>query len=282
MFKYIRMALFLSVLAAASTALAQIEFQKDTGNFKQKVLVTGFIDYPPFGEVGTSKKPETFESIFESFMNNLAKEKNYELVYVTEDSYDNLVRRVRRGEVDLILGMYSETDKYTGLDYIYPAISNNPMSIITLPEKAEAIKRTSDLSGLKGAMNSNEVLSDYVTKETAKLNLQKVDNSHDLFRLLFLGKIDYILSGYYFGIVEASRLGLRGQVVFSRRPVWDMPIFFGVSKVSKKRASLAPVLKRASESQIVKDKIQKDLTDKVEEIERNNSGIVPPAYSSEK
>ncbi len=81
-------------------------------------------------------------------------------------------------------------------------------------------------------------------KQTGKLNIEKVDNSYDLFKKLFDKEIDYIIGGRYFYMIEASKLGLQNKISFSKQALWDMPLFIGISKTYRDRAYINQTLSK--------------------------------------
>ena len=91
-------------------------------------------------------------------------------------------------------------------------------------------------------------------------------------------KIDYVFTSYYYGIVQTSRLGIRRQVSFSKQSLWDMPLFIGVSKTAHYRKSLFSTLSKMLQNPKYKEDLQKHLIETIQNVERKNIGVVPPAF----
>ncbi len=249
------------------------------------IKVTGFYNYPPFGETTDPESEGRYDytGVFNQFISDFAAQSgDFKLKYVMwYETYPQAVRKVRSGNIDMILGIYHETQLYRGLEYVYPAIIDNPITIFMLPQNIEKVKTLDDLKKLKGARSGREFYSDYVSEQMAAYQLEVVDSSYELFEKLFTGKIDYIMISQYFGLIEASKLGLRDKIGISRQVVWKMPLFIGVSKISPYRKFLVQRLTRFSEDAVNQEKIRQKLIDLVVQAEKESRGIVPPAYALE-
>lgn len=59
------------------------------------------------------------------------KENNLKIIYnLKKNDYEDLVAAVRSGDIDMILGMYHETELYKGLEAVYPSIMSNPITVL--------------------------------------------------------------------------------------------------------------------------------------------------------
>lgn len=266
----------------AANAFAMVEVKNDKNTLSKEMKATTFIDYPPFGEIRDGYNLNTFSTIFKQFMDDYAKDNYFDVEYVITRKYDTLIRDVRRGEIDVLLGMYFETELYKGLEIVYPSIINNPMTVIMLPARIGEIKSTADLKKLKGGFNKKEHISDYAKNQMKMYQITEFDSADKLFESLFTGKIDYVFSSYYYGIVQTSRLGLRNKVSFAKQTLWDMPLFIGVSKTSPQRKLLVKTLTRTCENPATKKKMNDYLVETINKIEQENAGTVPPAYTQTK
>lgn len=281
MIKFIKSAVLLLLLCLfANSAAAMVEMKSDKNEQRKGLRVTSFLDYPPFGEVVTAKYSlPKMQTIYNQFIEDYAQNNHYDLSYVIDKPYKDLVMDILRGEIDVILGIYYDTSIYNGIEYVYPSILNNPMTVVMLPNRINEVHKMDDLKKLKGGMDSREHLADYVTKAMKNYNVIYEDNSSQLYHKLFTGEIDYVFTSYYYGIVQTARLGLRRQVSFSKQSLWDMPLFIGVSKTSRHRKSLYATFKKMLQDPKYKDEMEKHLIETIQEIERENIGVVPPAFA---
>lgn len=285
-FKIIMLTL-LTVTAAGSVS-AQVKNITVNTEAVDKIKVVGFLDYPPVGYIERIPYPNTenayhdeYRTVFEEIMNEFAKTtgKKIEYIYETKLPYDELIRRVRGGRYDLVLGVYHETKLYDGLDIVFPSLINNPISIIMLPQNAGKIKSLSQLKNMKGAISTREHLSDYVSEQLKNYNPEYIDEPEQMFEKLYTGEIDYVFASYFFGIVETAKLGLRDKLSFSKQVIWNMPLFFGISKMSPSRNYLIGKLTSYSEKPENKVKLENKLKDMIMQFELQNRGVIPPAYS---
>lgn len=263
------------------SAKAQVEFDVDRNYQTQMITGTGFPDYPPFGYPSPNKTYGFFDSIFNFVLQDYAKSANFLVNYNINGSYDQLVRNVRGGKFDFILGAYSSTDKYAGLELIYPALINNPIIVITPLYSSVKISKIDDLKTLKGGIGTYEHLSDFVSQQVDALSVQKIEKPYDLYKKLFMKEIDYVLASEYNARILLTQMGLRSQVALSSS-IWSMPLFIGISKMSRYRDQLRRGLTRLSSEPQTREKLIKILQDYILSVEEKNSGVVAPDFIHDK
>lgn len=263
-----------------ANANAMIQFNSFEGKDKIEIKVTGFLNYQPFGYITKNQNKDIiFHSVFEQMLSEIAESKHINVRFILDREYPMLVRNVRGGNIDVILGVYHQTKMYDGIEYIFPSIINNPITVIMLPNRINEVKNINDLKKLKGAMSSNEILSDFVKEEIEKFKVQNFDDYNKMFEKLFKKEIDYIFASQYVGIIEASKLGIKNKISFSKQTIWNIPMFIGVSKMSDNRSLLINLFTEASNKSNAQQKITDYLIKTINEIELQNQGVVPPAYS---
>ncbi len=260
---------------------AQVELDTDRNYKAQVIRGTGFPDYPPFGYSSPEKATDYFGSIFTFVIEDYAKQANFLTTYDTHGNYDQLVRNVRGGKLDFILGAYSASADYAGIELIYPALINNPVVVITPLYSTVKISSVSDLKNLKGGMGSYEYFSDFVNQQISALNVQKVEKPYDLYKMLFTKEIDYVLASEYNARVLLAELGLKTQISMSS-PVWSIPVFIGISKASLFRDKLKRGLTKISSAPETREKLISVLQDYINKIEEKNIGIVAPDFINDK
>ena len=64
----------------------------------------------------------------------------------------------------------------------------------------------------------------------------------------------------------------------SKQSLWDMPLFIGVSKTAHYRKSLFSTLSKMLQNPKYKEDLQKHLIETIQNVERKNIGVVPPAF----
>ena len=264
-------------------AQARTEPLKPTSRYK--ATFAGFTDYPPFGTLRNNNRGEKtyidyFDSAFMPFVSEALEAEGFffESTNVVVVPYRDWLNDVIEGKRDILFGAYHDTKMYKGLEYVMPALISNSIMVIMLPERIDNVKSVNDLAKLKGAIGSNEKLTDYVAREIKKLNVTEMDNQHQMFEKLFNEEIDYILSGHYTGMMMTAELGLREYVAFSKTALWTMPMFLGVSKYSQRGPNILKALRKASEKSGAKERVKKDFDDMIRQMESRHAGKVPPEY----
>lgn len=269
---------------ASSNCFAFVRYEeKMAKKLVREVKVTGFIDFIPYGyNVTNDLGKQEYRTVFKPIIDIFKEDNNLQIVYKTrKKTYEELVQDVRRGDIDVILGVYYNTEMYHGLELVYPAIINSPLTVFVLPDRVNDIKEADDLKKLKGVRLANEPYNDFVKEQLAQYDLETVDKPYDLFERLFTKKVDYILINHYMGLIEAAKLGLKDQISIAKQTIWNMPLFFGVSKFAKDRKMITKKLTEYSKDENVKQKVLDNLNAIVTDIEKQNFGVVPPTFGLE-
>lgn len=269
---------------AASTTNAMIRYEDRQHKKPRDITVAGFIDYAPFGTVihKEEKMNGTFTTVYQPVLDDMAKENNLKIIYNTSKmTYPDLVQKVRSGNVDILIGAYHETELYKGLDFVFPSILSNPITVFMLPSRINEVDNMGDLKKLKGIRSSKEYYTDFVVEQLKPYNLELADNSYEMFEKLFTKKVDYILAGQYYGLMEASKLGLRDQISVAKQTLWKMPLFIGVSKLSQHRKMLMQKFTNYSERPENQEKIKQYLIKTIDDFDKANDGVVPPTFGME-
>ena len=278
--------LFLTIfclLASSNADALIIQHQAPKPRSMNDIKIVSFADYAPFGYIEGENKFVKFEKFVTPYSSIIEKFGNDNKIEVKHNTwltdYKKATRAVRAGEVDIIIGMYHNTKQYKGIDIIYPALIKNPITIFTLPHKIKDIKNLSDLKNLKGAINGKEHLSDYVKDKILPYNIKVAKDSNELFKMLFTNEVDYIMGSHYYTLIEAIKLGLKDKIGIAKQTIWPVPMFMGVSKLSRHRNYIATNLTRISESPEVQKNIQQNIVDSIYKFEKLYKGVVPPSYT---
>lgn len=272
------------ILLWAAAGSAFVRYEDKHPKKVREVRITGFLDYAPFGytEHPDEKLFGKFFTVFQPMIDTVQQENNLKILYeLSKRDFPAQVQDVRRGEIDVVLGAYHQTEMFRGLELIYPAALINPVTVFMLPNRIDEVNSTADLKKLKGVRTSKEIYSDFVEEQLKEYNIETVDNSYDLFERLFTKKADYILISQYYGLIEASKLGLRSQISVAKQTLWQIPIFIGVSKLSRERKMISQKLTRYLEEPENQKIIQQNLIRLIDEAEANAQGIVPPTFGLE-
>ena len=159
---------------------------------KFEILMTSYPDYEPLSYTVFIGRYKTLNNVFEQTLQEILGE-NVEVKAETGNTFSDNQEYLKEGTFDMFMGLYNETHtqikNFDHMEYLFPAIGNNPIHLITLPEKASQIKSLEDLKSLKGVYIAKEYFSDYVEQSLKNYNVEASLDIFDTYRKLFLGEI---------------------------------------------------------------------------------------------
>lgn len=255
------------------------------GNEKQyAVRVDGVGNYPPFSWVEYDEKNSwnKFYSVFTPLIDKLTEKGNVKLKYnYNAEDIDSVLSEIRKKDGGIFVGALSQSEKFKDIALIYPAPLYNPITVFMLPDKISDVKSVNDLKGLKGIRYSHEILSDFIYKQVSAFNIEETDSPYEMFKKLFNHEVDYILCGYYFGIIEAVKLGVKHQIAPANKALWNIPVFVGISKMAKDRKVLTENLSRLLNDDNNVKMLKNNLNKIVSSFEAKHQGRIPETFGLE-
>ena len=157
----------------------------------------------------------------------------------------------RKGEADVIFGIYKNDARAHYLDFIAPPFMADPVAIVVRKGAGFAFAEWSDLKGRKGVTNAGESYGDkFDAYMGSELTVARADGVDKAFAALLAQQADYMIIGLYPGRDEARRLGLAGKVAFLPKALVSADMYVAFSKRSKcgaLRAGFAAAIKTAVE-----------------------------------
>ncbi len=143
----------------------------------------------------------------------------------------------RDGKADMIFGIYYNDERATYLDYVKPAFMFDDVAIFVVKGKEFPFKGQDDLIGKKGVTNQGESYgNDFDAFIKDKLDVARTAGIDAAFKDLVAGKADYLIAGYYPGVAEAAKDGLKDQIVPLDQAVVTAEMFVAFSKKSPCRS----------------------------------------------
>ena len=109
-------------------------------------------------------------------------------------------------------------------------------------------------------------------------DIQPEENVEKVYEKLFLGEIDFIVGGYYYHYIQAIKLGLKDYISFSKKPLWNIPMFIGLSQKSPNYKRLKILLSKKIVDKSFSEDVEKELKNHITELELNSVGVVPPSF----
>lgn len=274
----ILLTLAISAFIFSQRAVSQIQLgpsHKFTGG---RLSVTPFYDYFPL----SGKEICGQGGIFDDLVKDLVTLTTFKSNMYCVDSYEDSIRNGAKGKGDIALGVYSDTSLYEEWKIIYPAAIDNPVHLVMIPSRISEVKSIDDLKNLKGAIDTRDHFNDFVTDQLQNFNLEKLDNSEEIYRKLISGEIDYVFVTYWYGMAEVLKLGVQEMVSFSKKSIWNMPLFLGISKMSPGREFFSHHLTEWMKDDAVREKIKQRALDILQQLAEENRGKVPLTYQPNK
>ncbi|MGZ8415373.1 MAG: substrate-binding periplasmic protein [Methyloceanibacter sp.] len=198
-----------------------------------KITATGHPQYPAIAY----KDGDNIAGAAPALVEAIAKELKIPLESKYMGTWEEAQAAARDGKADMIFGIYYNDERATYLDYAQPAFIFDDVAIFVVKGKEFPFKGQDDLIGKKGVTNQGESYGtafDAFIKD--KLDVARTDGIDDALKDLVAGKADYLIAGYYPGLAEAAKAGLKDQVVPLDQAVVTAEMYVAFSKKSPCRS----------------------------------------------
>lgn len=222
-----------------------------------KITATGHPQYPVIAFRDGGKMVGAAPMLVEA----IAKELKIPLESKYMGSWADAQAATRDGKADMIFGIYYNDERATYLDYVKPAFMFDDVAIFVVKGKEFPFKGQDDLIGKKGVTNQGESYgNDFDAFMKDKLDVARTDGIDDAFKDLLAGKADYLIAGYYPGLADAAKAGIKDQVVPLDQALLTAEMFVAFSKKSPCR-SLAEGFGKGITEMTTDGRFDKILTD---------------------
>ena len=274
--------LVLSFWLCANQAVA-LNLVEEESYFDVPLEVTGLPDYPPFSRyIQAEQNTAVLESAFLKPMIDVMKKYKMEIypekISNAETDVKMLILGVRSGKVKLFIGAYSDTQLYKGLQMIFPASISNPIHLITIPDNQGKISNVADLASLRGVASKTEYFSDFVNRKLQDLNVQFTDTPFEAYRKVILGEADYMIGSMYYNRMMLSHYGLSDFLVYSHNPIFKIPVFIAISKVTPRLSQYLNAFRAEFSKPEFSHAVKQEIIRLIEEEIAKYDGTVPPSF----
>ena len=249
--------LSLSALAFTSLAASSLVGSMAPAQAKQAcaaLVITGHPSYPPVAWAAQGKIVGAAPALVRAIAAKLGVK---HVVSKDFGSWEGAQEAARKGEADVIFGIYKNDARARYLDYIEPPFMPDPVAVVVRKGAGFAYAEWSDLKGRKGVTNAGESYGDkfdaYMAKELTVARAAGVDKT---FAALLAGEADYMIIGLYPGRDEAMRLGIADKIAFLPKELLSSAMYVAFSKRSKcgaLQAGFAAEIKKAVDSGKVRE-----------------------------
>lgn len=194
-----------------------------------KITATGHSQYP----VIAFKEADAIAGAAPMLVEAIAKQLNIPLQSKSMGSWADAQAAARDGKADMIFGIYHNDERAQYLDYVQPAFMFDDVAVFVAKGKAFPFEGQDDLIGKKGVTNEGESYGnafDAFMKD--KLDVARTNGIDEAFNALLSGKADYLIAGYYPGLAEAAKAGVKDEVEVLDQALLTAEMFVAFSKKS--------------------------------------------------
>lgn len=195
------------------------------------LTITGHPSYPPVAWAAQGKIVGAAPALVSEIAATLGVK---DVVAKDFGSWEGAQDAARKGEADVIFGIYKNDARAVYLDYIEPPFMVDPVAVVVRKGTGFAYGEWSDLKGRKGVTNAGESYGDtfdaYMKSELTVARAAGVDKA---FAALLAGQADYMIIGLYPGRNEAGTMGIADKVEFLPKALVSADMYVAFSKSSK-------------------------------------------------
>ena len=218
-----------------------------------RLVITGHPSYPPVAWAAQGKIVGAAPALVSTIATKLGVK---DVMSKDFGSWEGAQDAARKGEADVIFGIYKNDARAQYLDFIAPPFMADPVAIVVRKGAGFAYGEWRDLKGRKGVTNAGESYGDkFDAYMGSELTVARADGVDKAFAALLAQQADYMIIGLYPGRDEARRLGLAGKVAFLPKALVVGRMYVAFSKRSKcgaLRAGFADEIKTAVDNGTVR------------------------------
>ncbi|HEY0663030.1 MAG TPA: transporter substrate-binding domain-containing protein [Thiobacillaceae bacterium] len=148
-------------------------------------------------------------------------------------SWEAVQRAARRGQVDVIAGIYKNEARTRYLHYVEPPFMADPVVVAVRRGEGFGFKKWQDLKARRGVATAGESRGDrFDDFMKSELTVFRVPGVEQAFAALLNIEADYLIVGLYQGRDEARRLGIEEKVDFLPIKLETADVYLAFSKKS--------------------------------------------------
>ncbi len=234
--------------------------------FKRPIRVASFVSNPPFGWVETYQGSMEIQYVSHGFgmdiFDKIAKNLGIRYTSTGYVSYQKAVNALKRGELDLLIGVYTPGGIGRGTQPVYPSFFKNLFAIYYPNDRSFPAYSFESLEGKKGIIRREENIYPLFSSHVRDgLNISLVNTAKKAFEMLMNGEADYLIGSPYSVEAELRRYKLHEDIVPADWIVLEANMFF-VLTTNTDCFKLRNLLSKEIEQYISDPKnVNKDITD---------------------
>jgi len=138
----------------------------------------------------------------------------------------------RQGKVDLIAGLYRNSERETYLAFTIPFMED-PTSVFVKKEKAFSISSRKDLVGRRGVTLFGDSFGEQMDRfMNNQLRMIRAYSIQEMLDLILTEKTDYMIFGHFAGRVATIRMGLENEIIVAKKDLVVENVYLALSKKS--------------------------------------------------
>ena len=162
--------------------------------------------------------------------------------------WKRVLMSAKRGDIDVIAGVYFTQERANYLEYCKPHYTTSDLVVIVAKGKVFPFNKWDDLIGMTGGILVGDSLGAEFDKFVAeKLNIVRVSNLIQGFKMLAKGRIDYMPMSRTMAEIQAKKFGFRNDIEILSMPINTEKLYIGISKKSPFRKYLPKVNQRLNQ-----------------------------------
>ena len=196
--------------------------------FLRPMRVSSFISNPPFGWTEDLGRNQLVSRGFGvQIFDALAKELKLRYEAVGYRSYQTAVNALKRGDLDLLIGVYTPNTLGKGTTTIYPSMFTNVFTVYYPKQKAFSVSSYAKLAGKKGIIRREENIYPLFSSQiTDEMDVSLVNTAKKAFEMLMRGEADYLIGSPYAVEAELRRYKLHEDIVAADHVILDAGMYF--------------------------------------------------------
>jgi polar amino acid transport system substrate-binding protein len=155
----------------------------------------------------------------------------YEVRYV--GPFHRVLKSAEEGEIDMIASLKDTPERREYLTYTNVALFPNPIAVFVARERSFSYSGWNDLIGKKGGVTlGNQFGNGFDEFLRGHLQVEAEQKAYMNFKKLELRRIDYLITGYYSGLVYLAASGQNDSFVALKPYVSESDNFIAIIKSS--------------------------------------------------
>ncbi len=144
-----------------------------------------------------------------------------------------VLEEAKSGEIDMVASLKENPERREYLSFVPVPLFANPIAVFVAKDKRFAYAGWNDLIGKKGGVTRGNQFGDGFDAFLAKnLKIEEEQKAYMNFKKIELGRLDYLITGYYSGLIYLRQSGQEDRFMALRPYVAQSDNLIAISKRS--------------------------------------------------